>query len=77
MIFEFAKVNAREKNLKMNFFLKFCCFSSLKNIAYLTSEELSLIEAHKVFGDESEDENDKEWVAPYEEGNAFASFDEA
>ena len=46
-------------------------------IVCLTSEELSLIGAHKVFGDESEDENDKEWVAPYEEGNAFAPFDEA
>ena len=55
----------------------FLFFFFFENIAYLTSEELSLIEAHKFFGDESEDENDKEWVAPYEEGNAFASFDEA
>lgn len=46
-------------------------------IACLTSEELSLIGAHKVFGDESEDENDEEWVAPYEERNAFTLFDEA
>ena len=76
MIFEFAKVYAREKNLK-NLFPQILLFFFFENIVYRTSEELSLIEAHRVFGDESEDENDKEWVAPNEEGNAFASFDEA
>ena len=43
------------------------------DIACLTIKELSLIgHNNKNFDhDESEDENDKEWVAPYEERNAF------
>ena len=47
-------------------------------IACLTiDEELSLIGHNKENFDESEDENDGEWIVPNEERNAFNLFDEA
>ena len=47
-------------------------------IACLTIEELSLIGNKENFGhDESEHENDEEWIAPNDERNAFNLFDEA
>ena len=47
-------------------------------IACLTIEELSLIGHNKenIDHDESQDENDEEWIAPNEERNAFNLFDD-
>ena len=48
-------------------------------IACLTIEKFSLIGHNKenFDHDESEDENDEEWIVPNEERNAFNLFDEA
>ena len=60
-----------------------CCSSEANRlrmvaIACLTIEELSLIGHNKenIDHDESEDENDEEWIAPNEERNAFNLFDD-
>jgi len=45
-------------------------------IACLTTEELSLIGVGERVEDSSEDENEEEWIASFEERNAFNLFEE-